>query len=393
MLDDNQKSAVDFAVNNRLAIINGGAGTGKTTIIKAIAERIGNSCELCAFAGKAAARLREATGKDASTIHSLLNYQGESQGFTRETLQGSAVIIDEASMVSSDLLAEIVKRSPDKLILVGDEAQLPPVGSGQPFHDIINKRGDLVRTLTKCYRNQEAVYRAATEVREGRVPERTYQSANENFEHVVVGNEDRAHLGVLDFVRNGDIDFQKDIVLCCRNGEGTDTPCSVGSLNADIKSILNPAVNGDNRSPLRQLDPEDRVIRVKNDPKTDTWNGTTGTVVAYDQSGAMWVKLDYPVKDYDGNYTSEVLIDRKKISDWQLGYALTVHKAQGSQYRKVYFTSLVRDTALLLDRSMLYTAITRAKNECYLLGEQKAIQLAVKSNTRKTTVLQTLLEA
>lgn len=391
-LDESQQKAIEFACDNSFAVICGGAGTGKTTIISMIVEAIGSSsCELCAFAGKAAARLREATGNQASTIHSMLGWKGDGLGFTRKSLDGLTVIIDEASMVSSDLLAEIVRRNPSRLILVGDEAQLPPVGYGQPFHDILSHMPNKAYKLTKCYRNKEAVFKAATEIRNGIVPGCFYQSDNELYKQLTVGSENRAHETILEAVRNGEIDFDQDIVLASRNGDDPTTPCSIMSLNLDIKAIVNPHSDDDNRSPLKRIDPGDRVIRIKNDPTTDTWNGTTGSVIAFDSAGAMWVKVDYPIRGIDGNLTDEVLIDRADVKDWQLGYALTVHKSQGSQYRKVYYTALMRDSATLLDRAMLYTAVTRAKHECYVIGEYRAIVNAVEKQTTKSTVLQVLL--
>ena len=171
-LDDNQLAAVDMACSRRrLSVITGGAGTGKTTLIRAIADRLqaeGDDVRLCAFAGKAAARLREATGHYASTIHKLLMYQGDR--FALRDLRGVTVIIDEASMVRSDLLAEIVRRQPRRLVLVGDQAQLPPVGPGQPFHDILAVMPCLTHNLTTCYRATEAVYRAASMIRIGQLP-------------------------------------------------------------------------------------------------------------------------------------------------------------------------------------------------------------------------------
>ena len=394
--DATQLAAIEAACKYRLSVVNGGAGTGKTTIIAAICDKLHGRNErfnLCAFAGKAAARLREATGRRASTIHSMLEWKGDGMGFTLDTLEGKTVILDEASMVSSDLLAEIVRRNPDRLVLVGDEAQLPPVGAGQPFHDIVRLFPERVSTLATCYRNQAAIHSAAAAVRKGEAPSASLSSGGERYLFDRCRDELQAHRHILEAVRNGDVDFQKDIILCCRNGDGADTPCSVGSLNNGIKQIVNPAAEDDKRPPLRRIDVNDRVIRVKNDPTTDTWNGTTGTVFDIDAAGALWIRTDYPVRSRDGSgLTSEVLIEKEKVRDWQLGYALTVHKAQGSQYRKVYFTALTRDTHSLLDRAMLYTAITRAREDCIVVGDEWAIKKAVATAVPKRTVLQELLK-
>lgn len=393
-LDASQLAVVDKAVSRRLSVVNGGAGVGKTTIVKVICQRLlesGQPFALCAFAGKAAARLREATGRSASTIHSMLGWKGDGMGFTLDTLEGRAVILDEASMVPSDLLAEIVKRNPARLVLVGDEAQLPPVGIGQPFHDIVRLLPDAVSTLTTCYRNKAAIHTAAAAVREGLSPFTSSDSGGERYSFQSVGDELKAHKTIYEMVQKGELDFSQDIVLCCRNGDGADIPCSVGSLNAAIKGLVNPPAENDKRPPLRRIDKGDRVIRIKNDSATDTWNGTTGTVFDIDVDGAMWVRTDYPILGRDGGLTNEVLIQKDKVKDWQLGYALTVHKAQGSQYRKVVFAALLRDTHSLLDRPMLYTAITRAMRECVVVGEKAAMARAVQPRPPRRTILQHLL--
>lgn len=386
-LDESQLSAVNHAVNGcKFAIITGGAGTGKTTIIKQIAEQL-KSSELAAFAGKAAARLREATGFPASTIHRLLMYQGDR--FARETLSGSTVIIDEASMVSADLMAEIIRREPRKIILVGDPAQLPPVGKGQPFHDIINLYPDTVRTLTTCYRNTEAIYQAAMKIRNGEMPTSHAESDNEQWDIINTGNPEDTQRALLGWVRDGSIDFEQDIILCPRNGENDDDACTVRGLNKQIREIVNPS---DEDSRIRI---GDRVINTKNFADKDVWNGTTGTVHAIDDDNNIWVHLDVDAIDhYDDSgepiYVDKVLFDIDMRPHLQLAYALTVHKSQGSQYRNVVFVALDRDSWSLLDRSLIYTAVTRAKQHCIVIGQVNALRNGIKTVKTKTTVLQEL---
>lgn len=388
--DESQLAAIQFALDSRFCVINGGAGCGKTTIIKSIADTLRDHCmtvELCAFAGKAAARLKEATEHEACTIHRMLDYRGDF-GFTRNSLRGSTVILDEASMVASDLLAEIIKRKPDRLILVGDEAQLPPVGSGQPFHDIVRLFPDRVRTLTTCYRNKEAIFHAALQIRSGMAPDLHAQSERELWDVESIGNLRSTHARVLALVKEGGVDFDKDIILCCRNGDTEgEAECSVVSLNADIKAIVNPSKDDGETKYAQRVDPGDRVINTKNHADLDVWNGTTGTCDRFDASGAMWVKLDYP----NAQHEDFVLIPKKHVREWQLAYALTVHKSQGSQYRKVFFVCTRRDTAALLDRPMLYTAVTRAKAECHVIGDTGAFYKAIVSTENKQTVIQQLV--
>lgn len=384
-LDESQMEAVCHALSSRFCIINGGAGSGKTTIIRAIADSLGEcDTEICAFAGKAAARLRERTHHHASTIHSMLFYKGEVLGFTRTSLRGVSVIVDEASMVNSELMAEIVKREPTRLILVGDEAQLPPVGAGSPFHDLIRLMPEAVSTLTTCYRNKEAVYQAAMAVRNAKMPVMFSQTEKELWEFRATGNDYQTHNAILKAVIDGQIDFSQDVVLVCRNGDSLDTFSAVLSLNVAIKQIVNPAARGDDRPLPRQLDAGDRVICTENDPDNDVWNGTTGRIDTFDVDGSMYVELDSPNSEGE----TSVMIEKKKVKNWSLAYALTVHKSQGSQYRKVYFVCLLRDTHMLLDRSMLYTAMTRATEECHAFGQLPAMRMAINKAEIKLTCLQ-----
>ena len=377
-LDETQMSAVQFALDNQFSIINGSAGTGKTSLIHALCTSLEDcgTVRLCAFAGKAAARLREATMHDASTIHRMLGWMGEDGRFSLKTLRGSTVILDEASMVSSDLLAEIVKRNPDRLVLVGDEAQLPPVGSGQPFHDLARLLPDCVRTLATCYRSREAVLASALAIRAGQMPPAHAKSDAELYDFHSLTDASKAHAAILDAVKRGDVDFDEDIILCCRNGETAEEPCSVRALNADIKAQVNPGGG--------RIDPGDRVICTVNSSDLDVWNGTTGRCRGFDTACAMWVELDFPKSDGETN----VLIPRDKVKDWQLAYALTVHKSQGSQYRRVFFLVTRRDMSTLLSRPMIYTAVTRAKAECRIFGDGWALSRAVSETRPKHTAMQ-----
>ncbi len=388
-LDDNQLAAVDMACSRRrLSVITGGAGTGKTTLIREIADRLraeGDDVRLCAFAGKAAARLREATGHYASTIHKLLMYQGDR--FALRDLRGVTVIIDEASMVRSDLLAEIVRRQPARLILVGDQAQLPPVGPGQPFHDILAVMPHLAHNLTTCYRATEAVYRAASMIRIGQLPRGKEHTAQEKWEMRHTGGPRETHAYILDMVRRGELDFRQDIILSPRNDDEANGAAAVTPLNNDIVEIVNPHADGE------KFKPGDRVLNTKNTPELDIWNGTTGTIQSIDASGRMHLRTDFPCRpEGEDEDTCDVEVPKSNLINFKLAYALSVHKSQGSQYRKVVFFVLRRDDFRLLDRSMVYTAITRARQECLILGELGEFADAIRKQTARTTVMQLLSE-
>ena len=393
-LDSSQTAAIEHACRTPFSIVKGNAGSGKTTIIKAITERLeasGESVALCAFAGKAAARIREACQHPASTIHRMLGYNG--RVFQCETLAGISVIVDEASMIDSMLLAEIIRREPKRLCLVGDPAQLAPVGRGQPFHDLITLRPDLVASLTTCYRATEAVYQAATVIREGGRPPLSAESPGEKWTITNTGDAKQTQRQILEWISGDVFDFETDVILCARNGETDKDPCTVKGLNAAIVDLISP------RDGKNKFNVGDRVINTKNMPEMDVWNGTTGTVHAVDIDGGIWVKTDIPVIDQSKTtdernpiYTERVLFGKENKKHLQLAYAMTVHKSQGSQYRHVLIACFNRDGWGLLDRSLLYTAVTRTKSACCVVGEVSAVWRAIDKVNHKKTIIQQLAE-
>jgi len=389
--DGSQEAAILNAVSSKVSIITGGAGTGKTTIIKEITDRLeaGNEkVRLAAFAGKAAARIREACEHPASTIHRLLGYNG--RDFMVPDLTGLTIIIDESSMIDSLLMAEIINRKPDRLCLVGDPAQLRPVGRGQPFHDLINYRPDLVSELATCYRATEAVYQAASIIRAGGMPPSSAQSTNEKWSMVNTGNAQQTQNKILDWIEKGLFDFEQDIIICARNGDD-DKPCTVKGLNAAIVDLISPRVEGS------KFNEGDRVMNTKNLPDLDVWNGTTGTVHAIDIDGGIWVRTDIPVIDKEKTtdewnpvYTSHVLFGKDVRKHLQLSYVLTAHKSQGSQFRRVMMACFNADSRMMLDRSLLYTGVTRTKESCCVVGEMSSIKTAIDNQNSKDTVIQRL---
>lgn len=372
-LDASQVAACTAAVSSpRVSVINGGAGCGKTTIIRVIAQSLSEANEpvaIASFAGKAAARVREATGFPASTIHSLLKYI-PAQGFTAPSFDGqTSVIIDEASMVPAFLLYEIVKRNPRRLILVGDEAQLPPVGAGAPFHDLV--RHGLANTVTTCYRNTEAVYQAANAVRVGNAPV-SARSEHETFTLVAARGPAAAQRYVESILKH--MDFSRDIIIAPRNGEGEEAS-TVKTLNAAVMRHLGQE---------KVVQPNARIICLKNDPDLKVWNGTVCTVDAVDIEGAAYVTTD------DG---TETRLPESYLKEHVApAYALTIHKAQGSQFRRVVVLCLHRDESNgLLDRAMLYTAITRAREACVVVSDVNLLSVINRVKDRRT-VLRSLLE-
>lgn len=394
--DDAQLAAIQAAVSLPFVIITGGAGTGKTTIIKEIctqAKAAGETPHLCAFAGKAAARLRQATGFSTSTIHRLLQYNGS--GFLAPPFdEDSVVILDEASMVSSDLFFELISRNPSRLVLVGDPAQLPPVGKGQPFHDLINVRPQTVYRLEKCYRASEAVYASALQIRAGEIPPLCTVSGSERWDFVPARDAEAAQSEILKWVKGGHVDFDTDIILSPRNGDSNVQPATVRGMNtAIIEHFDGPG------APPREHDimTGDRIINTLNQPDLDIWNGTTGEVHSVDIDGNVWFRVDVPVIDWKKTtdndnpvFTELVMVPKKQVKHLQPAYCLSVHKSQGSQYRLVIFIALHRDSFALLDRSLIYTAVTRTKQHCVIVGQHDAFRAGIQKISEKRTVIQEL---
>jgi len=229
-------------------------------------------------------------------------------------------------------------------------------------------------------------------IREGGHPSASEQSEQETWQIERSGDDAQTQRKILDYVAAGNVDFEQDIILCPRNGDNDDQPCTVKGLNRAIVDIVNPR----NDESVKFL-PGDRVINTKNYSDKDVWNGTTGTIHAIDQSGEIWVRVDTPVIDWaktesskDPVYTDKVLFDKDMKKTLQLAYALTVHKSQGSQYRKVIFCALMRDAHMLLDRSLIYTAVTRTKEHCIVAGQVQALARGIANTRTKRTVFQEL---
>ncbi|MFY9548804.1 ATP-dependent DNA helicase, partial [Miniphocaeibacter sp.] len=265
-------------------------------------------------------------------------------------------------------------------------AQLPPVGEGQPFHDIIHYFPNIVSRLTTCYRATEAVFKAATCIRNGDQPLMQDESEHEKWKMVATGDARSTHQYILNLAKTGYLDFNQDIILTPRNDDEANGAAAIVPLNKDLVDIANPREAED----TDRFKAGDRILNTKNMPNLDIWNGTTGTVVSVEPKGRLYIKTDYPVTGDDGETTTSVTVPKEEVKHFKHAYALTVHKSQGSQYRKVVFVVLQRDAYALLDRAMIYTGVTRAKQECLVVGELRAFADAIRRNTSKATVFQQL---
>ena len=377
--DSDQFAAVTAAMTGQGdRIITGGAGTGKTTIIRQIVEALDGKCEVMAPTGKAAARLKEATGFPAGTVHRALLWDGK-RFFRVGKLP--VTIIDEASMVDSCLMAAILKYEPSKIILVGDDAQLAPVGKGQPFHDLIRLRPDIVSTLRTCHRAKGAVHQAANAIRQGEAPAAQIESDGEGWTITRTGGPDQTLEQLGQWIRDGVYDQKQDIILGPQYGNASSetegTPDGgIRAINVAVKNWLNPS--------KERFAAGDRVILNKNFTSDDLWNGDLGTITDLDSEGLPEVTLDREPG-------APRPLNREQFRELAHAWCLSVHKAQGSQFRKVFFC-VFRRHFRMLNRPLIYTAVTRAQKAVVVCGETDVFYNGINTVCNRQTVMQALAE-
>ena len=385
-----QEEAIRSAATERILVITGGPGTGKTTIVQGILsvyEQMGLKCLLCAPTGRAAKRMSQVTGQEASTIHRLLGatldpHSGKPYFVKDESdpLDADAVIVDEMSMVDVHLLYSLLQAIPEKsrLILVGDPDQLPPVGPGFPLNDILRSATLPCVRLTEIFRQAQ--------------------------ESLIVMNAHRVNRGQEPELRNTKSDF---FFLPCRSEEmlsetirglcATRLPQNMGippsdiqvlsptkkghsgthSLNKVLQATLNPAAPTKQEKQFGEVvfREGDRVMQIRNNydilwKKTDgsavgagIFNGDVGVIRRIDIAmETLWIVFD----DREAEYAFT------QLNELELAYAMTVHKSQGSEYRAVVL-SCWNSSQYLLSRSVLYTAITRAKELLILVGREETV--------------------
>ncbi len=394
-----QKDAIRTAAEQGLLLITGGPGTGKTTILKGILSLFGNmglKCVLAAPTGRAAKRLTEVTGEDASTIHRLLEAGIDpatgKMVFARDEdnpLKADAVIVDEMSMVDVLLLGSLLRAVPQgkRLILVGDPDQLPPVGPGSPFSDMLRSGVLPAVRLTEIFRQaqQSLIVMNAHRVNQGQQPE--LRNTQSDFFFMRRQSEQTLLQTVRDLCttrlpRNmGILPEQIQVLSPTRKGA-----VGTGNLNLMLQAALNPPTPEKKERQFGDFSfrEGDRVMQIRNNydimwQKTDgsavgagIFNGDVGTVQSIDPGAeTMTVVFDDKKADYDFSQLGEL----------GLAYAVTVHKSQGSEYRAVILTAW-NGSPYLMSRSVLYTAITRARELLIIVGREETVQ-AMTENAKK----------
>ena len=375
-LAEQQRLAVENALVQSLLVVTGGPGTGKTTLIQSVvacAERLDLSVALAAPTGRAAKRMEQATDHEARTLHRWLEYRFDT-GFGRDAdnpLTADLVVVDEMSMVDLQLMDALVKalKPGARLLLVGDADQLPPVGPGAVLRDLVCTPTVPSARLDVIFRQAQAsqIVRNAHRINEGEMPASPSESDGPS-DFYLIEPEDSEHAADLvtrlvtrRLPQRFGIDPRRDIQVLAPMHRGK---CGVSALNAMLQDALNPAA-AQARPEAPQLRSGDRVMQLRNDYDKEVFNGDIGHVFALDDESVS--------VDFDGRLVG---YRREDASELALAYASTVHKSQGSEYPGVVVV-LMPEHHVMLQRNLLYTALTRAAKVAVLVASPKALRRAV----------------
>ncbi|MFD2625630.1 SF1B family DNA helicase RecD2 [Salibacterium salarium] len=401
---EQQKDAIRKALHSSLMVLTGGPGTGKTTVIRAIVEMFSKLHDfsldrssykkgepfpilLAAPTGRAAKRVKESTGLDASTIHKLLGFSGEegNEVFEKgeeEPLEGKLLIVDEVSMVDMWLANQLFRSVPEgmQVILVGDEDQLPSVGPGEVLGDLIQTNILPVVALSVVYRQAEgsSIIQLAHSIKQGSLPEDLYTPYSDRrffpcgklqtadlIEQVCAGAMNKGYTPL-------------DIQVLAPMYKG---PAGVHELNKRLQQLFNPHENKKRKVTFGEsvYSKGDVILQLVNNPEEQVYNGDRGVVEAIFESKETEDKQMQIVLSFEGK---EVTYTRQDLSQIMLAYCSSIHKSQGSEF-PIVVVPILMSYRRMLKRNLLYTAVTRARDYLILSGEQQALQFAVDNKNKE----------
>lgn len=380
---EEQMEAIRTAFCSNVTIITGGPGTGKTTILNGLLSLLQEdkkSVLLAAPTGRAAKRMSETTGKMAKTIHRLLEWKdGRFNRNAANKLHGDVIIIDECSMINIQLMESLLDAIPEKMqiVMVGDVDQLPSIGCGNVLKDMIDSEVVPTVRLTKIYR-QDAASRIVTNahaINDGRMPNLRNEPGTD-FYFFKVSDIDRIRTQIVRLVTDAipaKFGVSKDDIQVLTPMRKSSDPIGAIQLNLALQEVLNPT--GDSiYNGTYSLRVNDRVMQNKNNYDLGIYNGDIGTVVSIDKE-----EKTATLKFFGNDELVEY--DSTNINQLELAYATTVHKSQGSEYP---VTVIIADVSqyIMLQKQLFYTAVTRSKKACIVVGTEEAIRIMVTTRSR-----------
>lgn len=403
-----QQEALETAMNSKIMLLTGGPGTGKTTVIKGIvelyAEIHGLSLKysdyqeddypivLAAPTGRASKRLQESTGLEAMTIHRLIGWNQDTQpeDILENEIKAKLIIIDEMSMVDSWLFHQFLSAVPldAQIILVGDEDQLPSVGPGQVFKDLIESKAFPRVNLTEVYRQQDgsSIIDLAHRMKHHESIDITKRYHDRSFLHCNVEQIPTVVEKVVSSAVNKGYDMS-DIQVLAPMYKGS---AGIKRLNQVLQNILNPKEKDTREIEFGDIKfrKGDKVLQLVNRPNDNIFNGDIGVIV-----GIFWAKenalnKDVLIVDFEGN---EITFTRQDLLELTHAYCTSIHKSQGSEF-PIVIMPIVKQYFRMLQRPILYTGLTRAKQSLVLLGDPKAFDIALNTQGQERhTQLKTLI--
>jgi exodeoxyribonuclease V alpha subunit len=380
-LAESQIAAIRLALLSKILVVTGGPGVGKTTIVNSILRILaakGANLLLCAPTGRAAKRMTEATGFEAKTIHRLLEVDPKGGGFKRNSdnrLECDLLVVDETSMVDVILMQALLKAVPDNaaLLIVGDIDQLPSVGPGQVLADVIASGAVPVVRLTEIFRQaaESRIITSAHRINQGSIPDLSKPEGDSDFYFVQAHDPEAAVSLIIELVKTRipqrfHLDPIRDIqVLCPMNRGGI----GARSLNIELQAALNPAGARKVERFGWTFAPGDKVMQIENDYDKEVYNGDIGYIDDVDSdAGELTASFDGRGVTY-GFGELDTLVP---------AYAATIHKSQGSEYPAVVIPVMTQHYPML-QRNLLYTGVTRGKRLVVLVGQKKAVAIAVRN--------------
>jgi exodeoxyribonuclease V alpha subunit len=381
-LNEEQQQGVLTALTNKVTVITGGPGTGKTTLIKKLLQLLEEHSiryKLAAPTGRAAKRILEGTGRHATTLHRLLEYNQATMGFKYDAsnaLPAEVIIIDESSMIDIFLAHSVLKAVPHTahVVLIGDSNQLPSVGAGNFLHDCIASGVIPCIRLNQIFRQAQdsMIVVNAHRINQGEFPLLTPTGSKKDFIYIKENDPEKAidHLKKIIFIesKKQGISPEEIMILVPMNKGliGTQT------INQHLQELLNPSTThqqvifGGTLYKVR-----DKVMQIRNNYEKLVFNGDCGIIQTVDtENKLVTVLFDRQLVEYDFSELQELV----------LAYALSIHKSQGSEYKAVVILLFMQHFALL-QRNLIYTALTRAKKLCFFIGQTKALAMGI-SNTK-----------